>query len=204
MGFVKKVFFVTPLVFFVLLNSCTTTKLKSVWKDNTFNKSITNIMVTGVAPRHDVRKFFEKEFVKQFKEVGVEAITSVDAIPSEDQLEANVILAEIRKRGIDMIMVTHLVSFEDESIDPSGEPGGIFHTDYGNVSITIQESGYYDPGIERTPGVILVTKIYVAKTEKLVWSAISKSLDPDFSRYDMIKSLSKVIINSLRDNKLLK
>ena len=101
-------------------------------------------------------------------------------------------------------MVTQLVNFEDESIAPTGEPGGIFHTDYGNVSITIMESGYYDPGIERTPGVILVTKIYEAKTEKLVWSAISKSLDPNFSRYDMIKSLSAVIMKNLRDNKLLK
>lgn len=204
MVLVKKVFFVIPIVFLVLLNSCTTTKLKSVWKDNTFDKSITSIMVAGVAPRNDVREFFEKEFVKQFKEVGIEAITSVEAIPSEDQLKADVILVEVRKRGIDMIMVTQLVNFEDESIEPTGEPGGIFHTDYGNVSITIQESGYYVPGIQRTPGVILVTKIYEAKTEKLVWSAISKSLDPNFSRYDMVKSLSKVIINSLRDNTLLR
>ena len=204
MVLVKKVFFVIPLVFLVLLSSCTTTKLKSVWKDNSFDEYITNIMVVGVAPRQDVRKFYEKEFVKQFKEVGVEAMTSVEAIPSEDKLEAAVILTEVRKRGIDMIMVTHVVSFDDESIDPTGESGGIFHTYYRNVSITILGSGYYDPGIQRTPGVTLVTKIYEAKTEKLVWSAMSKSLDPNFSRYDMVKSLSKVIINSLRDNKLLR
>jgi len=204
MVFVKKVFFVTPLVFLILLSSCTTTKLKSVWKDNTFDGYITNIMIVGVAPRQDVRKFYEKEFVKQFKEVGVEAMTSVEAIPSEDKLEAAVILAEVRKRSIDMIMVTHVVSFDDESIDPTGASGGIFQTYYRNVSITILGSGYYDPGIQRTPGVTLVTKIYEAKTEKLVWSAMSKSLDPNFSRYDMVKSLSKVIINSLRDNKLLR
>ena len=204
MALVKKVFFVTPLVFLVLLSSCTTTKLKSVWKDNTFDEYITNIMIVGVAPRQDVRKFYEKEFVKQFKEVGVEAMTSVEAIPSEDKLEAAVILAEVRKRSIDMIMVTHVVSFDDESIDPTGASGGIFQTYYRNVSITILGSGYYDPGIQRTPGVTLVTKIYEAKTEKLVWSAMSKSLDPNFSRYDMVKSLSKVIINSLRDNELLR
>lgn len=204
MVFVKKVFFVITLVSLIAQNSCTSTKLKSVWKDNTFDKSITSIMVAGVAPRHDVREFFEKEFVKQFKGVGVEAMASVEAIPSEDQLKADIILAEVRKRGIDMIMVTHLVSLDDESIAPAGASGGIFHTDYRNVSITILGSGYYDPGIERTPGATLVTKIYEADTEKLVWSAVSKSLDPNFSRYDMIKSLSKVIINSLRDNKLVR
>jgi len=200
----KKVICVTPLVFLVLLSSCTSTKLKSVWKDTTFDEYITTIMVAGVAPRQDVRKFYEKEFVKKFKAAGVKAMASVEAIPSEDTLEADVILAEVRKRGIDMIMVTHVVSFDDKSIDPTGASGGIFQTYYNNVSITVIGSGNYDPGIKRTPGVTLVTKIYDAKTEKLVWSAVSKSLDPNFSRYDMVKSLSKVIINNLRDNKLLR
>ena len=133
----------------------------------------------------------------------VEAMASVEAIPPEDKLKADVILSEVWKRGIDMIMVTHLVSIDDESIDPTGAYGGIFQTYYNNVSITILGSGYYDPGIERTPDVTLVTKIYDAKTEKLVWSAVSKSLAPNFSRYDLIKSLSKVIVSRLRDNQLL-
>ena len=92
MVFVKKGLFVILFVFLVVLNSCTTTKLKSVWKDTAFDGHITTIMVAGVAPRHDVREFFEKEFVEQFKKVGVEAMTSVEAISSEDQLKANVIL----------------------------------------------------------------------------------------------------------------
>lgn len=200
----KKVFSGASLLFLALLNACTTTTLKSVWRDTAFDGYITTIMVTGVAARHDIRQFFEKEFVKQFKEAGVEAMASVESIPSEDQLEASAILDEVRKRGIDMIMVTHLVKFDDKSIDPTGGSGGIFQTYYHNVSITILGSGNYDPGIQRTPGVTLMTKIYEAKTEKLVWSAESKSLDPNFSKYDMVKSLSKAIINSLRDNKLLR
>ena len=104
MVLVRKAFFVTPLFFLILASSCTTTKLKSVWKDTTFDDYITTIMVVGVAPRQDVRKFYEKEFVNKFKEVGVEAITSLKAIPSEDQLQPNVILDEVRKRRIEMIM----------------------------------------------------------------------------------------------------
>ena len=201
----KRKYYVAALyVFLLLLISCSTTKLKSVWKDNTFDENITNIMVVGVAPRHDVREFYEKEFVEKFKEVGVKAMASVDVIPSEDKLKADVILAEVRKRGIDMIMVTHLISLDDESIDPTGESGGFFQTYYHNVTITILGSGYYDSGIERTPSATLMTKIFKADREQLVWSAKSKSLDPNFSRYDMIKSLSNVIIKSLRDNKLLR
>jgi hypothetical protein len=202
---IKRKYFVgVSCVLLLLLFSCSTTKLKSVWKDNTFDEYMTNIMVVAVAERLDIRKFFEKEFVKQFKEVGVEAMPSVEAIPSEDKLEADVILAEVRKHGIDIIMVTQLVSFEDESIDPTGESGGIFHTYYRNVSIYVFGPGYYDSGIQRTQSLTLVTKIYEAKTEKLIWSVTSKTLDHNLSEYNIVKSLSKVIINSLRDNKLLR
>jgi hypothetical protein len=175
-----------------------------VWKDTAYDGYVNNIMVVAIAARHDVRKFFEKEFVKQFKEVGVEAMASVEAIPSEDELKANVILAEARKRGIDMIMVTHLVSFDDESVGSTAKHGGIFHTYYDNVSIYIEGPGYYAQGIQRTQAVTLETKIYERKTEKLVWSVTSKTLDPDLSEYNIVKSLSEVIIKNLHDNELIR
>ena len=200
----RKYFIGVTFVFLLLLFSCATTKLKSVWKDNTYDGYINNIMVVGVAARHEVRRFFEKEFVKQFKEVGVEAMTSVEAIPSEDKLKADVILAEARKRGIDVIMVTHLLSFDDESVDPTAKHGGVFHTYYRNVSIYVGGTGYYASGIQRTQGVTLATKIYETKTEKLVWSVLSKTLDPNLSEYNIVKSLSKVIMESLHDSKLIR
>jgi len=200
----RKYFVGVTFVFILLLFSCSTTKLKSVWKDTTYDGYVNNIMVVAIAARHDVRKFFEKEFVKQFKKVGVEAMTSVEAITSEDELKADVILAEARKRGIDMIMVTHLLSFDDESVDSTAQHGGIFHTYYRNVSIYVGRSGYYAEGIQRTQAVTLTTKIYERKTEKLVWSVTSKTLDPDLSEYNIVKSLSKVIIKSLHDNELIR
>ena len=190
----RKYFIGLSYVFLLLLFSCSNTKLKSVWKDTTFDEYMTNVMVVAVAERLDIRKFFEKEFVKQFKEVGIEAMTSVEVIPSEDKLEADVILAEVRKRGIDMIMVTHLVSINDESVDPTAKYGGIFHTDYRKISIYVFGPGYYDSGIQRTQSLTLVTKIYEAKTEKLVWSVTSKTLDHNLSEYNIVKSLSKEVI----------
>ncbi len=131
-------------------------------------------------------------------------MASVEAITSEDELKANVILAEARKRGIDMIMVTHLVSFDDESVGSTAKHGGIFHTYYDNVSIYVVRSGYYAQGIQRTQAVTLETKIYERKTEKLVWSVTSKTLDPDLSEYNIVKSLSEVIIKNLHDNELIR
>lgn len=205
MNIAKKYFFVgTTFILLLLLFSCTTTKLKSVWKDTTYNGYINSIMVVALAERYEIRKFFEREFVKQFKKLGVEAIASVDAIPEEKEVNANIILAEARNRGIAMIMVTHLVSFDDKSVDSSASSSSIFHTYYRNVSIYIARPGYYAQGIKRTQGVTLTTKLYETKAEKLVWSVTSKTLEPDLSEYNIVKSLSKVIIESLYDNTLLR
>ncbi len=205
MNIAKKYFFVGgTFVLLLLLFSCTTTKLKSVWKDTAYDGYINSIMVVALAERYEVRKFFEREFVKQFKALGVEAIASADAIPEEKEVNADIIIAEALKRGTEMIMVTHLVSFDDKSVVSSGSSASIFHTDYRNVSIYVLSTGYYAPGIQRTQGVTLTTKLYETKTEKLVWSATSKTLEPDLSEYNIVKSLSKVIIKSLSDNTLLR
>ena len=60
---VKRNVFVAPLVFLVLLSSCTTTKFKSVWKDESYDGHIKSIMVVGVAERLDIRKFFERDTI---------------------------------------------------------------------------------------------------------------------------------------------
>jgi hypothetical protein len=201
----KRRFFVgATFIFLLVLFSCTATKLKSAWKDNTYEGYINNVMVVALAERYEIRKFFEREFAKQFKELGVEAIASVDALPEEKEVNADIIIAEALKRGTEMIMVTHLVSFDDKSVDSSASSASIFHTYYRNVSIYIQSPGYYAQGIQRPQGVTLTTKLYETKTEKLVWSATSKTLEPDLSEYNIVKSLSKVIIESLYDNKLLR
>ena len=205
MNIAKKYFFVGgTFVLLLLLFSCTTTKLKSVWKDSAYDGYINSIMVVALAERYEIRRFFEKEFVKQFKALGVEAIASVDAIPEEKEVNADIIIAEALKRGTEMIMVTHLVSFDDKSVDSSASSASIFHTYYRNVSIYVLNPGYYAQGIQRTQGVTLTTKLYETKTEKLVWSATSKTLEPDLSEYNIVKSLSKVIIKSLYDTTLLR
>jgi hypothetical protein len=205
MNIAKKYFFVAgTFVLLFLLSSCTTTKLKSVWKDDAYNEYINSVMVVALAERYEIRKFFEREFVKQFKALGIEAVASADALPEEKEVNADIIIAEALKRGAEMIMVTHLISFDDKSVESSGSSASIFHTYYRNASIYILNSGYYAQGIQRTQGVTLTTKLYETKTEKLVWSVTSKTLEPDLSEYNIVKSLSKVILESLHDNKLLR
>lgn len=188
----------------LLLFACSTTRLKSVWKDTTYKGDIKSVMVVGLAGRYDVRRFFEQEFVKKFKELGVEAIASVDTIKQEKELNADIILAEARKHRTNMIMVTSILSFDDTSDNNLAVSSGVFSAYYRNIVIYIESPGYYSQSTQGTQSISLATKLYATTTEKLIWSVTSKSLDPYLSEYNIIKSLSKVIIKRLYDDELLR
>lgn len=196
----KRVFFVTSLVCLVLLNSCTTTKFQSVWKDEGYKRHIESIMVVGVAERLDIRKFFEREFVKQFKECGVNAIASVDASTSEKELTEDVILAAAREQGTDMILVTHLLSIGATASYHLPKHATNFHTYYHWAYAYVHGPQYYT---QSSQSVLLATNLYETETEKLIWSVTTKTIDVHESKFKIIKSKSKGVIKNLRKNKLL-
>ena len=200
MVIVKRIFFVVPFVILVLLSSCTTTKFQSVWKDESYDGYIKSIMVVGVAERFDVRQFFEREFAKQFKERGVDAIASVDAGASEEELTEDVILAAAREKGKEMILVTHLLSIGATASYHLPKHATTFHTYYHWAYAYVHGPVYYAQGSQN---VLLTTNLYETKTEKLIWSVTTKTIDVHESKFKIIKSKSKGVIKNLRKNKLL-
>ena len=200
MVLLKRVIFVAPLVLLCLLGSCTTTKFNSVWKDTSYEGYIKSVMVVGIAERADVRKFFEREFAKQFKECGVDAIASVDAVTSEEELTEDVILAAAREQGTDMILVTHILSRGSTTSYHLPEHVTAFNAYYHWAYAYVHGPLYYAQG---SHSVLLATNLYETKTEKLIWSVTTKTLDVHESKFEIIKSKSKGVIKNLRKNKLL-
>ena len=157
-------------------------------------------MVVGVAERPDVRKFFEREFVRQFKECGVVAIASVDASDSEKELTEEVILAAAREQGTDMILVTHLLSIGSTASYHLPKHATNFHTYYHWAYAYVHGPQYYTQGSQN---VLLATNLYETETENLIWSVTTKTIDVHESKFKIIKSKSKGVIKNLRKNKLL-
>jgi hypothetical protein len=188
------------------LATCGGTKLTSVWKDNAYEGTIDKIMVVAVTENSRNRLIFEREFVEEFKKIGIEAVASVDVTSSEEKSNEAVILAEARKRGISMILVTHLIGVENKEVYhlptthavPSRGYYNRFNSYYPRVYEYVHEPGYYT----KHKSVNLETNLYETQTEKLIWSVTSETLDPE-SVNTVIESLSKVIIKSLQKNNLL-
>ncbi len=66
----------------MLLNACASTKLTQTWVDKSSKgKTVSNVLVIGIANEESNRRLFESTFVQKLKAVGVEAVSSADVIP---------------------------------------------------------------------------------------------------------------------------
>jgi hypothetical protein len=189
--------FYLAILYVVLVIACAGTKLPHTWMDEAYRgKPVSNILVIGVTynEKEKVRRSFEDKFVTQLKAAGVEAISSGDAIsiPKDLELEKDEVLKAVNKFNNDAVIITHLVGKEEkESYTRPVRLSGGQYGYHGRAHGYIPNTGY-----SRTDTIVrLVTNLYDVKTEKLIWSGQSETLDMD----DMIK----VVIKDLQKNNLL-
>ena len=197
---IHKRLFGGTLFFLVISFSCTTTQFKSVWKESTYDGLLNSVLVVGIAERHDIRTFFEKEFAKQFNNFNTKAVASVDIFSSEKELNEDTVLAAAREQGVDTILVTHLVSLGTTSAYHVPDHADKFHSYYSWAFTYVNGPLYYAQGSQT---VVLATNIYEVKTEELIWSARTKTIDVHESKYKIITSKSSSVIKRLRKDKLI-
>ncbi len=182
----------------VLIFACAGTKLIHTWVDEAHRgKPVSDILVIGLTYKgnEEVRRSFEDKFVAQLRAAGIEAISSVDAIsiPADMKLEKDEILEAVSKFNNDAVIITHLVDKEEKEVYTYSD---LHHGSY---------YGYYGWAYAYSSTrstVRLATKLYDVRTEKLIWSGKSKTLDPDSTK-QMIDDVIKAVIKDLQKNNLL-
>jgi hypothetical protein len=182
--------------------ACAGTKLTHTWVDETYQgKPVSDILVIGITYKEENRRSFENKFVTQLKDIGIEAVSSADVIsmPADLELKKEEISEVVKKFKNDAVIITHLVGVgEKESYTrPEGDRGDY----YGYYAWAF--SSTHEPGYSHTKTLVrLATQLYDVKTEKLIWSGESESLDPG-STSQIIDDVIKVLIKELQKNKLL-
>src|SRR5574340_541482 len=97
-------------IVFLLLWGCATTEVKTVWMDETYKGgALKKVFVMGASHKPAIKRLFEDEFVRELKAHGSDAIASYTVIPEEKMHDKDFISSEIRKLGIDSVLVTLLV-----------------------------------------------------------------------------------------------
>lgn len=191
------------IVFYgVFIIACAGTKLTHTWVDETYHvKPVSDILVIAITHKEVNRKSFENKFVARLKATGIEAVSSADVIPipADLELKKEEILKVVNKFKNDAVIITHLVGVEEkESYTRPERDRGTYYGYYGWVYAHTHEPGYY-----RTNTLVrLATNLYDVKTEKLIWSGESQTLDPG-SINQIIDDVIEVLIKDLQKNQLL-
>ena len=175
------------LIFLILIISCATTTMQSVWKDNNYSSQIKKIFIIGVSQNNTIRQQFEDEFVKQLATREIEAIPSYSILSADKMLDKDTIVSKIKDMNIDGVIVTKLINKPGLSLP---EKAMTYHTHYvESVQVTSRNRASQDY-------IMLETNLYDTKTEKLVWSGVSERF-LFRSTSEAIKPFIEVMIQSL-------
>lgn len=160
-----------------LLAACSTTQIKSVWKDPSYFGRPQRIMVIAVAREPITRRIVEDEFVLQLKARGTDAIASYTIIPDKSQDDQAVIATMVGQLGADTVLISRLVSKRSVRVY---YPATTTHRPhyYGKWP------EYYRQGYEtiNTPGyttkyefALMETNLYDASNDNLLWAATTET-----------------------------
>ena len=188
--------------FAFLIISCTGTELTQNKVDEVYKgKPVSDILVIAITGNEHNRRSFEKKFVSRLKSVGVDAISSEEAIPmpADLELKKEAILAAVYQYENDAVIITHLTGKEEKDVYTRGGSG---HGGYFGF-YSSRYSYARDPGYSSTSTTVrLETNLYDVKTEKLMWSGQSKTLSRD-AKDQIINDVIKAVINDLQNKKLI-
>ncbi|HYG51567.1 MAG TPA: hypothetical protein VD905_11730 [Flavobacteriales bacterium] len=181
--------------YILLLCSCasTDTMITGSWKSKEpALKNYKSILVASLTGNTVTRNGLESELTELLEKNGLTTAKSIDLFPptinTQDSSHA-ILMKKVNARGLEAILTVSLLKKETEShyVDGSYEP--MMYAWYPNFwgYYTYWYPYTYSPGYyTETTVYYLETNVYDAKTEKLAWSAQSKTYDllheADFSQ----------------------
>ncbi len=186
----KKLNISAILALVMIAFSCkTSTEILGSWTNPDANmKSYKSIFVTAISNTIVSREVMENELETMLQKEGVKSETSLEILPSgfkdnadnkEETIEA------IRKRGGDAILTVALL---DQDSETRYVPGTTMYSPMSYGGYYGRFSGYYsyynpvmyDPGYYTTDKFYYYEiNLYDSKTEELVWSAQSETVNPE-------------------------
>ncbi len=193
---------------FLLLSCSTSTKLSLSWADPENKKSYNDLLIIGIFASEHNRRAYESYFVEELRVNNTEAEASFRLIKSNETIERDTVQKAIKGMDIDGVIMTHLISVDEETSYRSGAShvyagygvyGRGMYGYYPFVSSYVHSPGYYTT--HRTYS--LETRLYDIETEDLVWTARSRTVSPESTK-EVIVDLTKLLINDLKEKNLIK
>jgi hypothetical protein len=184
---------------------CADTQLTQVWKSETYKGGpLQKILVVGISENLKNRTLFEQTFVARLQEQAPKSVSCLSVIPADKGLKTEDIQAKAKELGMEAYLVTHLVGKEKKVVDSSlYRPYPDYYSHFGSYYTTVDQYTRYPGSMAEHEFVRLETRLYDVRTDELIWSSASESIDPESAK-EVIDSLCLLVIKDLTDKNLLK
>jgi len=187
----------------LLFSSCgTTTSITGSYVAPNANKvAFKKVFIAALTPNTSARNTVENELGDYLNSKGIYATKSLSVFPpnfhtSGDDKDQALVLRNIRRSNCDGILTIALVNKETDTRYVEGTAYPVMGNAYYGTFSSYYAYGYntfYSPGYyETTKTYYIETNLYDTATEKLVWSAQSKTYDPT-SLESFLESYKKAI-----------
>jgi len=185
------------MVFVLLVVSCGSTRLGGVWELEGYDgPPFERVMIVALASTPELRAQYENGFVDRLANDRILALASVNMVPDVEDITRETVGAWVDEYALDGVIVTRLMNVERETeyIPPTYSLGGW----YGAWAVPTS------PGtVIETLKISLETSLFDVKTEQLVYSAVSRSYNPNDSR-KMIHSVIELLVTDVMERGYLK
>lgn len=189
----------------LLIVGCASTRLVSSWSEPGYQGKIQKILILGMSKNDSIKSTYESTMTAAFQKAGVQAEEARSMIPAGNSANREAIKSALASKGFDSILVTRMVSKREETYFVPDRAYSVsypyynrFYDYYFHVYPAV-----YGPGYLATDTIVnLESNIYEIKEGKLIWSAISETINPKDIQKE-VGALSELFVNQLKKDGLI-
>lgn len=183
----------------IALAGCSGTRLTDVWRDPGYTgRPFRQVAVFVLGTDPAVRKLVEDEFVRRLP-MSTRGIGGYGLVPEAEQGDIGKARDRLRAGGFDGAMIARLVGVEGPRPWSAGslQQVPISYRTLENYYVTTYQETERSSDL-RTPTVVRVQlNVYAVASEALVWSAASRTFNPDETR-DVAGDVAKIAVQELQ------
>ena len=164
----------------LLLAACAGPKVTRTQSlDKSADAPYDNVLVVSLFKSFDMRRFLEKEIVKQLEAQGIDAVASTSMIDVKTPLNRDTVLEAVSKANSDAVLVTQLLDAQTTSKFRDRRPESTYNirpTYYYNVW-NVELTEYSEPqGLEAKHEILMATQVFSVSTKEPVWTIETRSM----------------------------
>jgi hypothetical protein len=193
------------------VGNCKSTKLVASVTSPTYSRQhFKKVLVIGMSDNPAVRTDFEEAMSNRLKSLGIHAVPGYNILlrPKSAKMDPGYLKAQIKEHQIDAVLVTRLVSVNNNSTYIPGQAYAVPYSYYNSFY------GYYSHvyPVVYTPGYLINEKtvrvessLYGTSTPEgeFIWTGLSETFNPNPKKIDKaIDGVVQVVVEDLQKEKI--